>query len=290
MRNKDMRTRLLLALLLLPLCGYAQERFPVRGRIVNEKGEAVEYVQVGMPKRGIGTVSSVDGRFEINIPADTLEFHHVSYQTGYYPVSGAGEDVLIVLKESELAPAVFIGGETKEKYLLHAGTKIPGAAGDFYHPGGVSKGYELGSVAKTRKPFLVKDIMFSILDNHIPGCVVAINIYRIEGEPEEFVNILHKPIYVNVALTDEKQDFDIRPEESILLEPGRYFISFALIDCDMDAVRQLQETPESERDPWAMHFYVPMYFKSSYQRFYALGKLIHFPVNIGISVKGLEYQ
>ena len=285
-----MRKLLLLAFLLFPFFIYAQERVPIKGHIINEKGEAVEYVQVGVPKLSIGTISSSDGRFEIDVPNDTLEFHHVSYQTGYYPVSGPKEDVLIVLKESELPPAVFIGGKTKEKYLLRAGVKIPQGSGDFYHPGGITKGYELGSVARAHKPFLVKDIQFSIQSNHIPGCVAAINIYRIEGEPEEFINILHKPIYVSVAMSGEMQDFDIQPEESILLEPGRYFISFALVDCDMDAVRQIQETPESERGPFAMHLYVPMYFKSSYQRFYALGKLIHFPVNIGISVKGLEYQ
>ena len=285
-----MNNHIALALLLLPVCLSAQERVSVKGRIVNEQGEAVEYVQVGIPKNSIGTISSADGRFEIKVPADTLEFHHVSYQVGYYPVSGPEEDVLIVLKESELPPAVTIGGDTKEKYLLRAGVKIPKSSGDFYYPGGVTKGYELGSVARARKPFLVKDIQFSIHENHIPGCVGAINIYRIEGEPETFTNILHKPIYVNIPMSGEMQNFDIRPEESILLEPGRYFISFALIDCDMEAVRQLEETPESERDPFAMHLYVPMYFKSSYQRFYALGKLIHFPVNIGISVKGLEYQ
>ena len=95
-----MRIRLILALLLLPACIYAQERFPVRGRIVDEKGEAVEYVHVGIPRLGIGTVSTVDGLFEIEVPADTLEFHHVSYQTGYYPVSAPDNDLVIVLKES----------------------------------------------------------------------------------------------------------------------------------------------------------------------------------------------
>ena len=33
-----------------------------------------------------------------------------------------------------------------------------------------------------------------------------------------------------------------------------------------------------------------MYFKSSYQRFSPLGQLTPFPVNIGMAVKGLEYQ
>ena len=282
--------QILLALLLIPLSVFGQEKVPVKGRIINQRGEPVEYVQVGIPKLQVGTISTADGLFEISVPRDTLAFFHVAYQTGSYVVTGPTEDVVVMLLENELPPAVFIGGNMKEKYLLRAGTRILGGAGDFYRPDGVSKGYELGSVAKTRKPFLVKDILFSILSNHIPGCVVAINIYRIEGEPEEFVNILHKPIYVDIALSDEKQDFDVEPEESILLEPGRYFISFALVDCDMEAVRQLQEIPESERDSSAMHLLVPIYFKSSYQRFSPLGKLVHFPVNIGIVVKGLEYQ
>lgn len=285
-----MRNSLLLACLLFPVSLFAQDRVSVKGSIVNELGEPVEYVYVGVPARQIGTVSSVDGHFEISVPADTLEFHHVSYQVAYYPVKVAEEDLIIVLKDSELPPAVFIGGNTKEKYLLRAGTRVHGAVGDFYQPDGVSKGYELGSVAKTRKPFLVRNIRFSILENHIPGCVAAVNIYRIQGDPEEFINVLHKPIYVNIAMSGEQQDFDVQPEESILLEPGRYFISFALVDCDLEAVGKLQEIPDSQRDPSAMHLLVPMYFKSSYQRFYALGKLSHFPVNIGISVKGLEYQ
>ena len=285
-----MRIRLFLALMLLPVIVYSQERFRVTGRIVNEHGESIEYVQIGIPKLGIGTISSADGHFEINVPADTLEFHHVSYQTGFYPVSGHKEEVVIVLKESELSPVVILNGEKKEKYLLRAGTRIPGAAGVFCRPDGIVKGIELGSVAKTKKPFLVKDIQFSILGNTIPGCVAAINIYRIEGEPEQFINILRKPIYVNIALSKEKQDFNIQPEEFILLDPGRYFISFAVVDCDMNAVRRYQATPESERDPKAMRFYMNLYLKSSYERSTALGKLIHYPVNIGISVKGLEYQ
>ena len=285
-----MRIRLFLALMLLPVFVYSQERFRITGRIVNEKGEAVEYVQIGIPKLGIGTISSSDGHFEINVPAETLEFHHVSYQTGYYQVSGPKEEVVIVLKESELPPVVITNGEKKEKYLLRAGTRIPGAAGVFSRPDGVIKGIELGSVAKAKKPFLVKDIQFSIMENTIPGCVAAINIYRIEGEPEQFINILRKPIYVNIALSKERQDFNIQPEEFILLDPGRYFISFAMVDCDMDAVRRYQATPESERDPKAMRFYMNLYLKSSYERTITLGELKYYPVNIGISVKGLEYQ
>lgn len=285
-----MRIRLMLALLLLPLFAYAQERYNVSGRIVNENGEAVEYVQVGIPKLGIGTVSSADGHFEIKVPKERLEFHHVSYQIGYYTVTGHQDDVVIVLKENELPPAVVIGGKSREKYLIRAGTRFPGAAGSFDRTDGVVKGIEVGSVANTRKPFLIKDIQFTVLESSIPGCVASVNIYRIEGKPEEFINILHKPIYVNIALSNEKKQYNVHPDDNILLEPGRYYISFELVDCDMDAVRKYQQTPESERDPGAFHLLMALYFKSSYQRNSALGEFIHIPFNIGLVVKGLEFQ
>ena len=287
-----MRIKLILALLLIPTGLFAQERVTVRGRIVNERGEAVEYVQVGIPKLQEGTISSADGLFEITVPADTLHFFHVSYQPAIYPVTGPADDVVVVLQEQELQPAVFTGGNTKEKYLIRRGMNLGGknAAIDFYRPDTDSKGMEFGSIADTRKPFLIRDILFSITCNHIPGCVVAINIYRIEGKPETFTNILHKPIYVSIPQSDTEQGFDVQPEESILLDPGRYFIAFQIVATDEEAVRKYQETPESERDPMAMHMLTRVYLKSSYHRTAAMTELEHLPVNIGISVKGLEYQ
>ena len=61
-----MRIELSLAALLLPVLLFAQENVKIKGRIVNEQGEAVEYVQIGLPKRQIGTISTVDGRFEMD--------------------------------------------------------------------------------------------------------------------------------------------------------------------------------------------------------------------------------
>ena len=269
-----MRIIVILASWLLPLTVFAQETVHVKGRIVNEQGETVEYVHVGIPKYETGTVSSLDGRFEIDVPADTLEFHHVSYETAAYPLTGPEEDLVIVLRELELPPAVSIGGNTKEKLLVKPGTKVPGGVGDFHRPDGTVKGMELGTVATARKPFLIQHILFTILSNRISGCVAAINIYRIEGEPETFVNVLRRPIYVTVPVSDAAQLFDIRPDETILLEPGRYFVAFQLLDCEIS-----QE-----------HLITPLYLKSSYQRSVALGEMKHFPVNIGISVKGLEYN
>ena len=288
-----MRTKpLLLALLLVHVSAFGQDMITVKGRIVNQQGEAVEYVQVGIPKLQTGTISTADGHFEITVPADTLQFFHVSYQTSSYVVTGPADDVVIVLLENELQPAVFIGGNTREKYLLRPGTRVFGNGGVlvFEPKTGSTKGVEIGSVAKTKKPFLVQDIQFGIWQNSIPDCVVSVNIYQIAGKEEDFVNVLQKPIYVNVAESEQPQEFHIQPEETILLEPGRYYISFQIVDCNEQALEEYLQVPESERDWSQMRLSTILYFKSSYVRKTALGKMEHYPVNIGMVVKGLEYQ
>ena len=288
-----MRIKLLLALAVFPAMLSAQERVSVKGRIINEQGEAVEYVQIGMPKFHIGTVSTVDGRFEIVVPCDTLEFFHVSYQQTSFPVAGPVDDAVIVLREQELPPAIFIGGNTKEKYLVRPGTNV------LKHIGVICttlqsefpEGRELGSVAHAKKPFQVKDILLTVRSNYIPGCVASINIYRIEGKNESFVNVLHKPIYFDVAVSDEPQRFDIQPEDSVLLEPGEYFVSFQIVGYDKQALQAYLAKPEEERNTSSdMTMYFNVFLKSSYLREAALGEMSHLPVNIGIAVKGLEYQ
>ena len=287
-----MRINLVAALLLLPALLSAQDVVSVKGRIVNPSGEAVEYVQVGIPKYQIGTVSTADGRFAIEMPPDTLQFHHVSYETGYCAITGPAEDLVIVLEPAQLPAAVLIGGNTKEKYLLRPGTKVMGNTGiiSFSLSDGHPTGMELGSVARARTPFLVTDILLSIHSNHIPGCIASINIYRIEGKKESFVNVLHQPIYFDVAVSNDPQAFDLQPEESILLEPGQYFIAFQIVGCDEEAMQAILAKPEEERQFWEMSLDAVIYFKSSYRREVALGEMSYLPVNIGISVKGLEYQ
>ena len=287
-----MRIKLAIALSLLPALLSAQEHVTVKGRIINEQGDAVEYVQLGVPKLQIGSISAADGRFEIDMPCDTLEFFHVSYQRAAYPVTGPADDLVIVLHEQELPPAIFIGGDTKEKYLLKPGTGLLKGLGIITTSlrSGQPSGREIGSVAQAKKPFLVKDILFTVRSNHIPGCVASINIYRIEEKKESFVNVLHKPIYFDVAVSDDLQDFDIQPEETLLLEPGKYFIAFQVVGCDNEALQTFLAKPEEEKKNWEMTMDFNIFLKSSYVREVALGGMEHLPVNIGVSVKGLEYQ
>ena len=202
------------------------------------------------------------------------------------------DEEVVVREEEELTPAVIVGGVTKEKHLLRPGAKLFGGHGviSLSLRDGHPEERELGAVAKTKKPFLVKDILLSIHSNHIPGCVASINIYRIEGREETFVNVLRKPLCFDVAVSDDPQDFDLRPEETLLLEPGKYFIAFRIVGYDEGALQAFLSKPEEERHFWEMTMDFNVFLKSSYYREVAMGELKHYPVNIGVSVKGLEYQ
>ena len=114
--------------------------------------------------------------------------------------------------------------------------------------------------------------------------------HRIEGKKESFVNVLHKPIYFDVAVSNDPQDFDIQPEETLLLEPGRYFIAFQIVGCNNEALQAFLAKKQEERKIWEMSMDFNIYLKSSYIREVALGEMEHLPVNIGVAVKGLEYQ
>ena len=102
--------------------------------------------------------------------------------------------------------------------------------------------------------------------------------------------VLQKPMYVKVPESEKPQEFHIEPEETVLLELGKYFISFQIVDCNEKALEEYLQIPESERNWSKMRLSTLLYFKSSYTRKTALGKMEHLPVNIGMVVKGVEYK
>ena len=67
----------------------AQAQITLKGSIINERGEKVEYVSVGLEEDSIGTISDANGNFTIEIPANRkndLVFTHVSFQKAIVPL------------------------------------------------------------------------------------------------------------------------------------------------------------------------------------------------------------
>ena len=110
----------------------------------------------------------------------------------------------------------------------------------------------------------------------------------------QYCNIMHTPMYVDVPILSAKQELTAYPTEQLFLAPGRYFVAVRMADCDAAVKEQWSDnTMWDNRKRYSMskqsiHF--PLYLKSSYTRKGIADELEKVPVNLGLTVKGVEYR
>ena len=68
--RKNKKTIITILLALAAMAGQAQTK--VKGHVVNERGETVEYVSIGIEEDSVGVISDVQGHFALTIPATQL--------------------------------------------------------------------------------------------------------------------------------------------------------------------------------------------------------------------------
>ena len=218
---------------LVAMAGMAQTN--VKGHVVNERGEDVEYVSIGFDGENdsVGVISDAKGYFELTIPKghhNNLLFTHVSYLPAeiLYQEYASGKELTVVLKDRvvELSE-VLIGKKNKPKTIVGKGIPAPGLVGTSGH--GSDLGPEGGVAFSCSKEYVISDILVKISGCTFKQCKVSINVYEKKGK--QFVNIHQKPIYE--TLTNDKSNYllDIRPEESIVLKPKKdYYVSICVVD------------------------------------------------------------
>ena len=247
----------------------------VKGQVINERGESIEYVSIGFDEDSVGVISDAKGNFELTIPAGRkkeLSFSHVSYLTTEIPYQeyATVEKLTVVLKDKvvELAEVV-IGKKNKPKTIVGKGIPAPGLVGTSGH--GSDSGPEGGVPFSCSKEYVISDIQIKISGCTFKQCKVSINVYEKIGK--QFVNIHQKPIYE--TLTNDKSNYllDIRPEENIILKPKKdYYVSICVVD------------GYGEKG----FLYMKAYMKNGLYRNAVKGKTKKLPVCPAIMVKGYE--
>ena len=207
----------------------------VKGNVINEQGETVEYVSIGFDDENdsVGVISDAKGHFELTIPKgrkNDLSFTHVSYLPAEvtYQEYASGKELTVVLKDKvvELAEVV-IGKKNKPKTIVGKGIPAPGLVGTAGQ--GSELGPEGGVAFSCSREYVISDILIKISGCSFKQCKVSINVYEKKGK--QFVNVHQKPIYE--TLTNEKSNYllDIRPEENIILKPKKdYYVSICVVD------------------------------------------------------------
>ena len=187
----------------------------------------------------------------------------------------------------ELDAAVVTDGKRKDKNLDGKGMKLPGVI-MMMNPESV--GQEIGSIIEVKHPFLVKSICFTVKENRLEGCKARINIYRLT-DSNNLDNIVTMPIYQEIPRTEKKTTFSIVPQENLELEPGEYYISFALTEisetiADKWANSKAWDAKERYANQLEDCMFFPVYVKSSYSRENSDSPLTKWKYNIGMTVIG----
>jgi len=81
-----------------------KEAITISGKVVNEKGIPLSYVNIGVPEKNAGTLSDPDGSFEITLPSallnDSLYFSYMGFDTQKVAIQNASGRITIQLNPS----------------------------------------------------------------------------------------------------------------------------------------------------------------------------------------------
>lgn len=172
----------------------------ISGIVINKKSKsAVEYVNIGIPGKGIGTVTDDSGKYNLIIDPqfnnDTLLFSCV----GYMPISMKISDLRnpnnkkITLQEKvyELS-SVTIRPKNYKQQTLGVTAKSKKFSAGFKDN---LLGYECGVLIKVRKSATIKRVNINISNCTFDSIFYRVNIYKVIGKMN-FENILNTPIYL----------------------------------------------------------------------------------------------
>ena len=258
----------------------AQAQSTVRGHVVNERGDGVEYVSIGIEEdddenqsSSVGVISDAQGHFTLTIPAgrrDELSFSHVSYQTATIPYTtyADGHELTVTLKDKVIELAEVVVGKKNKSHTLSGKSWLRTSTAGFE---GDCKGeIEWGPVFKNRKDYLLTDIMVAIDKCEYEECLLSFNCYEVQDK--QFINVLNKPIYQRVTPANNGKQLSVSPAESVVLKgKTKYCVTISVVDI---------------KGKGRLAF--PANFKSSYARHKVKGKMKKIPGCPMIIVKGYE--
>ena len=272
--------KLLFAMSLLAATSTTAQEVTIKGRILTEEGTAVEYATIGIPGTKNGTLSGIDGEFELTLPQgcnDTIAVSHVSYGDVKLPAAlyrNNGEALIVTMQPRELQELTVYNGKRKKAKLAGRGIRFAGAVTAWTAE---KTGYEIGSIIDVKHAFEVEEFVFSTIRNSVENARLSVNIYSIDETESSFINVMHHPVYVDIPISDKKSEHVITANESISLFPGRYYVALKFVDGKKQTTKDCK-------------ILFPLYLKSSYIRNGATDTPEKIPVNMGLMIKGYEYR
>jgi hypothetical protein len=220
-------------LLLLFISSFGQV---FNGSVIDlNSNEPLAYVNIGILRRGIGTVSDEEGKFTLTLDdqfnADTLRISMIGFKT---------RDFIVSDFKKQFTPANAVIAMSRSVTELHEVTIKPvkikyASLGNDFSSKSVVAGFhsnklgsELGTVMRIKNaPSYIEKVSFNIGTNKYDSAIWRVNIYLLkDGKPGE--NILTQPVYLKSYKNNENLSIDL---SKYLLEVNDDFVvALELID------------------------------------------------------------
>ena len=214
-------------------------QYIIQGRIIDAlTKEPLPFVNVGVLKKELGTVSNEDGFFFLEVPdvfaKETLRFSMIGFDQRDFQVADLeaillSNNTLVLAEQTTFLEEVVLTAEKKWD------TRVSGNAttSKLLITGFTSNqlGNEIALFVKVKKtPAYIEGIQFSVVENIYPEVRFRVNVYSSEYRfPDE--NILKENIFVTLEQSEGIISVDLK-EYDILVDDD-VFISLEWIDEDL---------------------------------------------------------
>ncbi len=205
------------------------------GTVLNrEDRKAIEYVNIGIRGKEIGTVSNLKGEFSLQIPAnnqnDTLTFSCIGFEPLHIKIADLSDnkkqDFLLKEKVTNLNELVVKPKRFKTK-RLGVTTKNKQIRAGFEQN---NLGYEAGILMKNKKSAYLKKIILNVAYCGYDSVFYRVNIYEENGKMN-FENILEKPIYFSFTKSDlsKGSTISLNLENYNIVTNGNFLVTVELV-------------------------------------------------------------
>jgi len=219
--------RLISAIILFSFSyAYGQEQ---TGFVLNAKdNKPVEYVNIGIIGKGIGTTSDTDGRFDIDIDNqynnDSIRFSCIGFKPYTLKVSDFKQvkDLIIRLDEKIYDLNEVIISPRKYKLMILGYTTHTKAIQAGFEENLL--GYECGVCLKVKKSAKLNKINLNVARCSYDTIFYRINIYKVISKMN-FENVLTKPVYFTLSKDKIKDEISIDVSKENIQVDGDFLVT-----------------------------------------------------------------
>jgi hypothetical protein len=244
------------------------------GKVVSNNNHLpVEYANIGVINKNIGTTSNAFGEFSINLPAeldnDTLRVSCIGFETTNIVIDKFKrlkiKEIQLAEKIYKLSEVIIIPKRFKEKLLGVTSKSKSIQAGFSEH----ILGKEMGIILPIKKSAKLKKINLNIATCNFDSIFYRINVYEVRNRArKDFENILQSPIYINIPKSKVGNTISIDVENKNIRVNGNCLVT-------IEFVRDLGK---------GQLYFCAGIGNNTYHRATSQGKWSSVPIGIGLNV------